>query len=63
VRAFLVLLITFLLMKKNRFVPETLNAFVAIKINSEFDCSEAQGIFLSDVNLLNASKSSEKYVK
>ena len=49
--------------EKNRFHPDTLNAFVAIKINSDFDCSEAQELFLSDTNLLNAAKSSEKYVK
>jgi hypothetical protein len=47
----------------NRFLAETVNAIVSVKLNSEFVCTEAFDLFLSDNSLLNAAKSSEKYEK
>jgi hypothetical protein len=40
---------------------DTVNAIVSIKANSDFDCSNAYQLFLSNEDLLKAAKSDEKY--
>jgi hypothetical protein len=48
--------------ERNRFKPETVNAIVSIKVNAEFDCSQALELFLSNSDLLKVAKSNQKYL-
>jgi hypothetical protein len=41
--------------------PETVNAIVSIKVNAEFDCSQALELFMSNTELLKQAKSDQKY--
>uniref|UniRef100_A0A914H766 HAT C-terminal dimerisation domain-containing protein n=1 Tax=Globodera rostochiensis TaxID=31243 RepID=A0A914H766_GLORO len=47
--------------QSNQFSPETVNAFVCVKLNSDLDCNSAYDFFLSQNELLNAAKGFEKY--
>jgi hypothetical protein len=47
--------------EKNRFNPDTINAIVSIKCNSDLTCNQAYDLFLSNNDLLDRAKSSEKY--
>jgi hypothetical protein len=44
------------------FKPETVNAIVSIKVNSEFNCPQALELFLSNSDLLKLAKFNQKYV-
>jgi hypothetical protein len=47
--------------ERNRFIPETVNAIVSIKVNAEFDCSRALELFMFNTELLKQAKSDQKY--
>jgi hypothetical protein len=48
--------------ERNSFKPETVNAIVSIKVNAEFNCSQALELFLSHSDLLKLAKSNQKYM-
>jgi hypothetical protein len=47
--------------ERNRFKPKTVNAIASVKCNSDLTCAQAYDLFLSDNDLLDKAKSSEKY--
>jgi hypothetical protein len=47
--------------ERNRMQIKLLNSLTSIKLNSDFDCKQAYNIFISNSDLLNQVKSSEKY--
>jgi hypothetical protein len=49
--------------ERNRMKIKLLNSLVSIKLNSDYDCSQAYKLFISDAELLNKVKSSEKYAQ
>lgn len=49
--------------ERNRMKSTLLNSLVSIKINPDFDCISAYDLFISDPELLDKVKSSEKYAE
>ena len=49
--------------ERNRMKPKLLNSLVSIKCNANFNCTQANDIFLSNPALLNDVKSAKKYKK
>ena len=47
--------------ERNSFKPETVNSIVSIKVNAEFNCSQALDLFISNAELLKQAKSNQKY--
>jgi hypothetical protein len=47
--------------ERNQFKHDTVNSIVSIKVNAEFDCSQALKMFLSHSDLLKLAKSNQKY--
>ena len=49
--------------ERNRMKIKLLNSLVSIKFNSDFDCPQAYDLFISNQQLLDKVKSSEKYAE
>ena len=47
--------------ERNSFKISTVNAFICVKANSEFDCSKSFELFLSDSQLLKKATEKGKY--
>jgi hypothetical protein len=46
--------------ERNSFKPDTVNSIVYIKMNAEFDCSQALELYLSNSDLLKLAKGNQK---